>query len=528
MAVFRLPIQIKFTILATGIVIFSILIGGIIQFGNFQQMKENELRKRVMITARTVAQLPEVKEHLSIKQGWSELNPMIERIRIINHVDYIVVLDESRTRYSHPVETMLGTKSKGKDEGPAFAEHTYISKAKGELGVAIRSFVPILNDKREQIGVVIVGSLLPTFYETIYGIKNEIAIVFFLTLLFGAFGSWLLASHIKEQMFRLEPHEIVRILVERTATFHAMHEGVIAIDNQENITVFNDKAKKMLGIEGDVVGKQIREVIPDTRLPEMLQLEKPIHNQEIQVNQTNIMSNRVPIKVNGETVGAVAIFQDRTEVREMAEELTGVKAFVEALRVQNHEHMNKLHTIAGLIQLGNEEKALNYVFQVTEEQEELTNFLNKIINNDNLAGLLLSKVRRGRELGIKVSIDPNSRLKRFPNNLDHNDFVLILGNLIENAFTALEKVDYEDKRIDVSIEQNDEVCEILVEDNGCGISEEDIEHIFRKGFTTNDIKGNGLGLYLVQSIVKKGEGEIEVTSKLNEGTSLLITFPMNS
>lgn len=39
----------------------------------------------------------------------------------------------------------------------------------------------------------------------------------------------------------------------------------------------------------------------------------------------------------------------------MAEELTGVKNFVEALRVQNHEHMNKLHTIAGLIQLGKSE-----------------------------------------------------------------------------------------------------------------------------------------------------------------------------
>ncbi len=51
-------------------------------------------------------------------------------------------------------------------------------------------------------------------------------------------------------------------------------------------------------------------------------------------------------------LGAVAMFKDRTEVKKLAEELTGVKAFVQALRVQTHEHKNKLHTIAGLLQLG--------------------------------------------------------------------------------------------------------------------------------------------------------------------------------
>ncbi len=99
-------------------------------------------------------------------------------------------------------------------------------------------------------------------------------------------------------------------------------------------------------------------MIPDTRLPEILQLNQPVYNRELQVRNLNILSNRVPIKVNNHTVGAVAIFQDRTEVKKLAEELTGVKSFVSALRVQNHEYMNKLHPIAGLIQLGNKDKAL--------------------------------------------------------------------------------------------------------------------------------------------------------------------------
>ena len=100
-----------------------------------------------------------------------------------------------------------------------------------------------------------------------------------------------------------------------------------------------------------------------------------IYHEEMRIGDKLIMSSRVPILVEGQIVGAVAVFQDRTEVTKLAEELTGVKAFVDALRVQNHEHLNKLHTIAGLIQLDNKEKALNFVFDVSEKQEELSKFL---------------------------------------------------------------------------------------------------------------------------------------------------------
>lgn len=51
-------------------------------------------------------------------------------------------------------------------------------------------------------------------------------------------------------MFQLEPHEIVRMYEERTATFHSMNEGVIAIDNRLIITIFNEKAKQIFEVQG--------------------------------------------------------------------------------------------------------------------------------------------------------------------------------------------------------------------------------------------------------------------------------------
>jgi two-component system, CitB family, sensor histidine kinase DctS len=133
-------------------------------------------------------------------------------------------------------------------------------------------------------------------------------------------------------------------------------------------------------------------------------------------------------------------------------------------------------------------------------------------------------VGRGKELGIKVVIDSESRLEDFPVHLDQHDFVMILGNLIENAFDSLEG--FPDARIDVSIEQDSEVCAMLVEDNGSGMTEDIKKHIFERGYTTKGENGSGIGLYLIHQIVEKGKGEIEVTSHENQGTSFVITFPM--
>lgn len=524
----EMPIRWKITILAYVVVIFSLLICGIIVIANIQQQEEKELRLRSMSTARTVAELAEVKAGIQEPDGWKNISPLAEEIRLINNTDYIVIMDMNRIRYSHPVKDMLGQPSFGSDEDPAFAEHIYFSKAKGEAGTFIRAFIPILKDEQlNQIGVVMVGNKIPTFKEIMLGFSREIIFIVILILIVGLISSYILANHIKKQMFHLEPHEIKRMFEERTATFHSINEGVIAIDNEDFITIFNEKAKKIFNVTGEFTGRPIRSVLKDTRLPEIVERNQPVYNEQIMVSGKIILSTRIPIQKDGVLIGAVAIFQDRTEVAKLAEELTGVKSFVEALRVQNHEHMNKLHTIAGLIQLGKSEKAYQLAFEASEEHESIALFLHEIIKDDAVAGLLLSKIRRGKELGIHVSVDHNSNLDGFPRGLDHHDFVLLLGNLIENAFGAFEEYDIENKHIDISIEQTDDVCSILVEDNGCGIRKENLSNIYDKGFTAGKQDGTGYGLYLVNQIVEKGQGKINVSSQTGEGTSFIITFPMN-
>ncbi|WP_205825306.1 sensor histidine kinase [Bacillus sp. RO1] len=525
----NIPIRWKITGLSFGIVLFALLIIGIILLGYMLSVKEEQFSQRALITAQVVASNPVVQQNVGEPNASELLRPVVERIRVINNHDYIVILDMDKRRLTHPIQERVNTLFVGGDEGPAFAEHIYISKAIVSEGVtSVRAFVPIKKSDQvqEQVGVVVVGNVLPTVKDIIYEYLHSIIVIAFITTLFGVWGAWLLANHIKKQTFEMEPGELARVLVERTATFNAIHEGVIAIDDHERITVINHAAKKMLGIKGDAVGAQIREVIPDTRLPEILELGRPIFQRDLYVQNKAILSNRVPITVGDRTVGALAIFQDRTEVNRLAQELTGVQAFVEALRVQNHEYSNKLHTIAGLIQLDEGQKALEYIFSLQDEETGISQILQKNIHDDNVMGLLLGKISRGKELGYLVKIDPESRFGEFPEGITNHDLVVMLGNLIDNSFDALNESTSNCREVTILLKQTEQELLISVKDSGKGMSTLEAEKMFSRGYSTKAKQGRGIGLFLIHSIVSRVDGDITFKSERGQGTEFKISLPM--
>ena len=528
----KLSMNSKIVGLTFFIIAFSFSIAFLLLISNILIEREEAIGERAMLIARTVSDLPEIQEQVSnenIDQASTVIQEVVKSIRVINDAQYIVVLNMDRIRLSHPNKAYIGTVSRSTDLQAALGEHYYLSKGQGEQGQTMRAFVPILNDEKIQIGVVIVGFALPTFVDVFGEYKGRALFAIVLSLLFSIWGAYTLSHHIKRQMYGLEPEEIAKIYTERTETFNVMHEGIIAVDSDLNVTIFNDKAGLILGVgenPSQHIGKSIYDILPDTRLPEIVLQKKAIYNQEIYVNNHSIISTRIPIFVDDKLVGAVAVFKDLTEVKQMAEELTGVKAFVQALRIQTHEYKNKLHTIAGLLQLGHHDQALNYLSQVQMQHDDLTKFLNERIYNENISGLLLSKISRGNELGIRVTIDEGSKLTRFPPKLDHHDFVILIGNLIENAFDAFKGVHDREKEITISIDDDDSVVALLISDNGKGIAEENLSRIFENGYTTKNNANSGIGLYLVKEIVTKGNGTIDITSELNKGTTFIITFEL--
>lgn len=525
MALSRFTLATKMALLSFASVFLAVVIGGAVAVQRFSTMMEKEMGMRTMAIARTLAQMETIQENVGRPGGEKIIQPIAEKTRLSTGVEYIVVLDMEGIRYSHPVEDRIGEKFSGEDLAPALANNEYISRAEGVLGPSIRAFTPIKVDEgTRQVGVVVVGVLTPTLSALLHSMRMEIYLTLGLGIMVGLLGSLFLARKVKQAMFSLEPEEIARLLKERVAIFEAMGEGIIAIDTSARITVMNDEARRIFGVDESVIGQPVNEVIGG-RLLRVLQTGEPEMNRERVINGITILTNRVPIRMDDKIIGAVATFRDKTEVKRLAEELTGVKAFVEALRVQNHENMNKLHTIAGLIQLERYQDALDYIFKITEEQEELTRFLTRNICDYSLAGLLLGKYGRAKELRVELVIDRKSNLKELPSGLEVNSLVVIIGNLLENALDAVCQVENEKKQVFFFIQGDRNGIFLEVRDTGPGIPPEIRERIFDEGFTTKGSRYRGLGLFLVKRNVKNMAGRLEVDCPPGGGTIFTVSIP---
>ncbi len=522
----RLSVRTQIALLAAGLVLLSVSAGTPVLWVSATRAVEQELGRRALHVGQTVAAMTQVQANVSQPGGEQVIQPIAERLRVINDVAYVVVLDMAHRRLSHPVESRIGTLFTGGDEGPAFAEHTYVSRARGINGNSVRAFVPIMStDGTEQIGVVVVGIMAPSFAATLRENRPALLGTLAAATVVGLIGAWLLGGRIRRQLLGLEPPVIARLLQERAAILDAVGEGLVAIDREERITVINDEARRMLGVGPEVVGRSIREVIPTTRLPGIMRSGEPEYNQENIIGSRMILANRVPVRLGGEIVGAVSTFRDRTEVNRLAEELTGVTKFVDALRAQNHEHLNRLHTIAGLVQLGKYDQAVDYIVSMAERQQDLARFLARHFCDHRIGGLLLGKVYRARELGLTLDIDRRSHLDRLPPRVDAGALVVVLGNLLENAMEAAAGTGLPRRRVYCRLHDTDTGLLLEIRDNGPGIAPEIQADIWNPGFSTRGGEHRGFGLALVRQHVHSAGGNIELDTG-PRGTRVRVWLPM--
>ncbi len=519
----KIKLRTKIALLSFSLVLLSVLVASLAILERTMAEARQEIGTRAMAIARTVAELKDIQDNLGQPEGWKAVQPIAERIRIATHVEYIIIFDMNRVRYSHPLQDRIGTLFDDGDEGPALRHQEYLSQAVGVLGPAVRAFVPVMADEgTRQVGVAVVGILVPTLSQTLTSLRLQLYSSLLIGAAFGLAGSFYLARNIKKKLFSLEPPEIARILEERVAILQSLTEGVIAVDKEGVVTLINAEACRITGAAPESYGKPIEEVADVPGLRETVLSGETQFNRDLLINENLVIANLLPIKVKAQVAGAAITFQDKTDVRRMAEELTGVKTFIEALRAQNHESLNKLHTIAGLIQLEKYQAVMDYIFTVTEEQQEITRFLSSRIRNPALAGLLLGKYNRAKELKVQLYFDQESGIRELPPGIEISSLVIILGNLLENALEAVNGQSLSE--VHCLLQQNDWELLLSVEDTGPGIPGPDMEAVFEWGFST---KGNnrGIGLFLVKQAVDKNGGKIEVESG-SWGTRFLVRIPL--
>ncbi|MGC8595647.1 MAG: sensor histidine kinase [Candidatus Kryptoniota bacterium] len=131
--------------------------------------------------------------------------------------------------------------------------------------------------------------------------------------------------------------------------------------------------------------------------------------------------------------------------------------------------------------------------------------------------------------GVKVEVHLSSESTVLA---DRDSLGRALSNVIENA------IKYSDKSkpvrvVVVKTERKGDYALFLVSDNGIGINSEDLPYIFNRFYRTKEarsgeIQGSGLGLSITKKIVEEHKGSIEITSRPDEGTSVLIKIPISS
>jgi len=449
-----------------------------------------------------------------------------EQIKALKDIDMVVVANMEGKRFAHPKVDRLGHYFVGGDEKRVIETgESYVSEAVGTLGPSLRAFAPIHNSNGEQVGFIMVGTLIEEIIALQKDALKTIGLYSAAGLILGLIGAILFSSNIKRTLLGLEPHQISRLYIEKNSMLQAIQEGIISIDKDKRITMINDSAKSILGIEGEnPIGKKISDMFPNSGLEEVLETGIPLKEKEKDLYGINIVMNIVPIINKGETIGAIASFRDKTELTRLAEEITGFNEVVQTLRANSHEFLNKLHVILGLIRVGDLEEVKRYILSTKDTQEQLLVSVMKKICDPVLAGIVLGKISRAKELGINFDISSTSPIQAIDDRDRATALVIIIGNLIENAFEATSKAKKDDKRVALSIDELEDKIVIIVHDSGLGIEEENMERIFERGYSTK-AKNRGIGLALVKEKVDNLYGEISVSSSVGEGTTFKVIIP---
>lgn len=521
---YTLNLQGKIILLVCSVVLLALLTTNWLISASVAEDITEQMGRTVMYVARTIAHSEVVAEGLAGIREEKDVQDYANSVRSLTESAIVVVFDMNGIRKSHPDETKLGGHVIGGDEERVLRGEEYLSFATGTVGPSLRAFSPVIYNG-QQVGAVVVGIHIGDIERAVNANRNRIFITMLLGMSIGIAGAVLLAKSVKKTLFGLEPAGIAKLLEEQNAMLHSVKEGILAVDLSGRITLANEAAISMLsagGTTGDPIGQKIDTYIPNTGLTRILQTGLPELDQDQDLNGIHIITNRVPILVNGKIVGAIATFRDKTEINKLAEELTGVRSYVEALRSQAHEFMNKLHVILGLVRLESYDQLTDYIKRIADDREVEVAFVSKRIKNPVVAGLVLSKLSKSREMGVTMTIDEDTYMPSEQEALINHELVTILGNLIDNALEAVQAAN--EKKVSLAIHIVDTKVTVQVRDSGLGLKQDVKEHIFKKGFSTK-ADNRGFGLYLVNSSVKRLNGSIDFVTS-SKGTEVVVTIPV--
>jgi signal transduction histidine kinase len=195
------------------------------------------------------------------------------------------------------------------------------------------------------------------------------------------------------------------------------------------------------------------------------------------------------------------------------------------LRRSSHEYANRLHVLAGMLALGQEGRAREFLDELVRVHHADGATVVRQIRPAAVAGLLLVQMGVARARGVTLVIDPASSVDALPAGLSDAGAVTIVGNLVDNAIDAAAAIaDPARRKVLVRLEQTADEVVLVVRDHGAGVPADHADDLLTLGWSTK--RGHaGIGLPLLSDMVAAAGGRLQLR-RLAEGTSFTVRMPL--
>lgn len=489
------------------------------------QYEKQKRDQNLQNVAETIARSPILKDGLLSGESIVLAEYLDTLKESLDDIDVISVVNESGIRVYHTNPNLVGTKHDG--NMPDFEsqhEGFYAVNENGPSGSQRCAYAAIYNKDGEYVGVVMAIMLMKNINSEMLQMLLTFGVITLAAVAIEIVLASRLSSKIENSLMGYEPDVFTAMFKMRNNILETLKEGILAIDEQGVIQFANQAAVRMLCDDPgkSIVGKHI-ESIGDQILTDTMVSGGNEFN--IHLSHANIILDRVTIREEDNKGGVIGILHDRAEYTKLMEDLSGTRYLVDSMRANNHDFTNKLHVILGLIQMEMYDEATAYIQNITMVQRETISKVMHAVNEPAVAALLIGKIARASELNVKFVLREGCFYSAADMNLPSEMMVTVIGNLLDNAFEAMNGMDgmNDHKELLFGIYSRPGAVLITVDDTGKGIKSEDIDKIFVMGYSTKG-EGRGTGLYQIKSIVENFGGKITVESQEGVGSSFSVSF----
>lgn len=509
----------------------SLIASGILIRNYVVNQKIHQVEEKIKLITDMVARQPEIIQALETPaNNETDIQQLASDIMKDTQVDFVVVLDKNLIRLSHPDQTALGKPfSNIPDAKLALDGKSHFSTKEGILGEGTRYFTPVKDNQGNVIGVICVGLRSITIDAELEEAHTKLLIGLFLGLSVGVLGATYGAYRIKKIIFNLEPYEIANLVYDKELVEQEITESILAINLNKQIILMNKEAQKLLKKIDSSYNLRLNDFLPEKLYEALFESvfisKQKIKDQRLSIDQLNIVVNTSPIFAKNKFRGAVVTFRDQSDLTLLIQQLSGTEQYIDSLRAQTHEFMNKMQVIMGMIELKQYDDVSRYINKLHNNFQAEVGYITDKVKSAAIAGYLLGKAGEAQEQKITFILDPNSYLPELTESADIHELLQILGNVLTNAFDAVKLEFVKEVTLSLNFDSEEEIIIITISDNGCGIDLSYADHIFNNKFSTKSTN-RGYGLYMVHKTITSRAGLIEFSSTKDLGTEFYIEFPI--